>query len=153
MISNIPADSAGNSKVALSDSNSHSTSSKETLSPVFLFQTETVTSVIDSPTAGTLISNTEVGPTATTGVGAEATGAGAGTAAAAAGTATAAAGAASATVTEAVAPPTSIVQMMAPIGRTSPSLATICNTPSASAGNSKVALSDSNSHKTSSNFT
>ena len=107
--------------------------------------------MIDSPTAGTLISNTDEGPAATTGAGAEATGAGAATAAA--GTATAAAGAASATVTEAVAPPASIVQMIAPIGRTSPSFATICNTPSASAGNSKVALSDSSSHKTSSNFT
>ena len=143
-ISNTPAASAGNSKVALSDSNSQRTSSKETLSPVFLFQTETVTSVIDSPTAGTLISKTETGPGAA---------AGAAGATAVAGGATAAAAGASATFTEAVAPPASIVQITAPIGRTSPSLATICNTPSASAGNSKVALSDSNSHKTSSNFT
>ncbi len=140
MTSNTPADSAGNSKVALSDSNSQRTSSKETTSPDFLFQTETVTSEIDSPTAGTLTSKTLVGPAADAG------------AAAGAGAATAA-GAASATVTDAVAPPASIVQMTAPIGKTSPSFATMCKIPSASAGNSNVALSDSSSHNTSSNFT
>ena len=64
-----------------------------------------------------------------------------------------AAGDESATLTSACTPPTSIEQITAPIGRTSPSLATICKIPSASAGNSKVALSDSNSHKTSSSFT
>ena len=135
--SKTPADSAGNSKVALSDSSSQRTSSNDTTSPVFLFQTETVTSEIDSPTAGTLTSKTVVGPEA---------------AATGAGTATAT-GVASATVTDAVAPPASIVQITAPIGKTSPSFATMCKIPSASAGNSNVALSDSSSHNTSSNFT
>ena len=53
---NIPSASAGNSNVALSDSSSHKTSSNFTWSPSFLFQVATVTSVIDSPTAGTFIS-------------------------------------------------------------------------------------------------
>ena len=61
--------------MALSDSNSHKTSSIFTESPSFLFQDETVTSVIDSPTAGTLISITcELALGVATGAGAIATG-------------------------------------------------------------------------------
>jgi hypothetical protein len=95
---NTPAASAGNSKVALSDSSSHNTSSIDTVSPSFLFQDETVTSVIDSPTAGTLISTTLVSV---------ATGAAAG--------AGAATGAATTGVAEA--PEASITQITAPIGK------------------------------------
>src|SRR3569833_435299 len=51
----IPAFSAVSSKVALSDSNSAITSSICTVSPSFFFQLDSVTSVIDSPTGGTLI--------------------------------------------------------------------------------------------------
>src|SRR5207344_3309460 len=52
----IPLASAGNSNVALSDSTSAITSSSFTKSPSFFNQVEMVTSVIDSPTAGTFIS-------------------------------------------------------------------------------------------------
>ena len=147
-ISKIPVASAGNSKVALSDSNSQITSSSLTESPDFLFQTETVTSVMDSPTAGTLTSKTVA---LVDGAAATATGAGVASACT-----TGAAGAASATtgVAEMEAPAAdSIEHITAPMGNTSPSEATMCNIPSASAGNSKVALSDSSSHKTSSSFT
>src|SRR6201999_507835 len=51
----IPAFSAVSSKVALSDSSSAITSSICTASPSFFFQLARVTSVIDSPTGGTLI--------------------------------------------------------------------------------------------------
>jgi len=54
----IPVASAGSSKVALSDSTSAMISSVVTCSPSFLSQVEIVTSVMDSPTAGTFISFT-----------------------------------------------------------------------------------------------
>ena len=54
----IPLASAGNSKVALSDSTSAMTSSSLTKSPSFFIHVESVTSVMDSPTAGTFISFT-----------------------------------------------------------------------------------------------
>ena len=134
--------------MALSDSNSQITSSNLTESPDFLFQTETVTSVMDSPTAGTLISKTVAWF-----AGAAATATGAGVASActigAEGATSATTGAAGIDAPAAG----SIEHMTAPMGNTSPSEATMCNIPSASAGNSKVALSDSNSHKTSSSFT
>src|SRR5690349_4530275 len=74
----IPLASAGNSNVALSDSTSAITSSSVTKSPSFFIQVEIVTSVIDSPTAGTFISL--IAPVAL-GAAAEAEAAGAATAA------------------------------------------------------------------------
>src|SRR5690606_442182 len=56
MMRRIPAFSAGNSKVALSDSNSAIFSSISTYSPSCFSHWASVTSVIDSPTAGTFIS-------------------------------------------------------------------------------------------------
>ena len=50
---NFPSASAGNSKVALSDSNSQIGSSNLTKSPSSFNQDDSVTSVIDSPITGT----------------------------------------------------------------------------------------------------
>src|SRR6218665_85929 len=54
----IPAALAGSSNVALSDSTSANTSSNNTNTPSFFSHFETVTSFMDSPTAGTYISFT-----------------------------------------------------------------------------------------------
>ena len=56
LMCSLPAASAFNSNVALSDSSSQMTSSISTCSPSFLNHCAIVTSVIDSPTVGTLIS-------------------------------------------------------------------------------------------------
>src|SRR5579875_4017988 len=102
-----------------------------TASPSFLIQRDNVTSVIDSPTGGTLIS---IGapPSACGGV------EDAGPVSEAAACATAGVGAAAA------APPASILATTAPIGSVSPSLAIVFKVPACSAVSSKVALSDSN---------
>jgi hypothetical protein len=52
----VPADVAGTSTVTLSVSSSHSGWSTATVSPAFTIHLETVASVTDSPSAGTLIS-------------------------------------------------------------------------------------------------
>ena len=131
----IPVASAGSSNVALSESTSAIISSNVTRSPSFFSQLARVTSVMDSPTVGTIMSLTEAAVVAATATGAAAaTGAGAGAAAGA----------------EAVAL-SSITQINPPISTVSPSWALIRSTPADSEGNSKVALSDSNSQRISSN--
>src|SRR5579863_4901392 len=60
IVFNIPAFSAVNSNVALSDSSSAIASSIATASPSFFIQRDKVTSVIDSPTVGTFTSREEV---------------------------------------------------------------------------------------------
>src|SRR6185503_2401727 len=140
-----PAFSAVSSNVALSDSSSAMASSIATVSPSFFIHRESVTSVMDSPTVGTLTCK-EV---------AVAVG---GVAVAVAVAGWAATGAVSllplppATATGAAegAPPSSIVATTAPIGKVSPSFAAVFNIPAFSAVSSKVALSDSNSAITSS---
>src|SRR5512134_2470654 len=136
-ICKIPVASAGSSKVALSDSTSAITSSSLTKSPSFLSQVEIVTSVIDSPTAGTFISFT---PPLADGFDDSLFAGGA------AEVAVAFAGGA----VEVACAEGSISQMASPIGTVSPCCFKIFNTPPLDAGSSKDALSDSNSAITSS---
>src|SRR5207253_9257345 len=62
VIRKVPAEGAATSVVAFSVSSSKTGSSARTASPSFLNQREIVPSVIDSPTAGTLISMAMLSP-------------------------------------------------------------------------------------------
>src|SRR5476651_1586601 len=112
MVFKVPAFSAVSSKVALSDSSSAIASSMATASPSFFIQRDSVTSVIDSPTVGTLTSNIPVAASALIG---------ATTGADALAAITGCATVVTSLTGDAATPLVSILATIAPIGNTSPS--------------------------------